>query len=66
MCRIASTSKLPLPDNRNDERAALLRKYFVFMIVPMINPDGVSNGHFRMDSFNRNLNRYYKNPDFKE
>lgn len=29
----------------------------------MLNPDGVSNGHCRMDIFNQNLNRYYKNPD---
>jgi hypothetical protein len=28
----------------------LLRKMFVFMIVPMINVDGVYHGHFRMDT----------------
>lgn len=28
----------------------------------MINPDGVYNGYYRMDIFNQNLNRYYKNP----
>ena len=33
------------------------------MIIPMINVDGVSNGHFRMNCFNENLNRFYKNPD---
>lgn len=28
----------------------------------MINPDGVYNGYYRMDIYNQNLNRYYKNP----
>ena len=48
---------------REDVRARLLRNYFVFMIIPMINVDGVSNGHFRMNTFNENLNRFYNNPD---
>ena len=46
-----------------DARAYILRKNFVFKIVPMLNPDGVYNGHYRMDIFNQNLNRYYLNPD---
>ena len=29
-----------------------LLKHFVFRIVPMLNPDGVYNGHYRMDIFN--------------
>jgi hypothetical protein len=49
--------------DENDYRAHLLRKYFVFILVPMLNPDGVSNGHCRMDSLNQNLNRYYHDPD---
>ena len=39
-----------------------MRKYFVFMLIPMINPDGVYNGYYRMDIFNQNLNRYYNQP----
>ena len=42
--------------DKNDLRAHLLRKYFVFVIVPMLNPDGVANGHCRMDYLNQNLN----------
>jgi murein tripeptide amidase MpaA len=49
--------------DKTDYRAHLLRKFFVFVLVPMLNPDGVSNGHCRMDSLNQNLNRYYHNPD---
>lgn len=48
--------------NKNDLRAKLLRKMFVFMIVPMINVDGVYHGHFRMDTEGKNLNRYYIEP----
>ena len=32
----------------------------------MLNPDGVYNGHYRMDVFNQNLNRYYTNPDIEK
>jgi murein tripeptide amidase MpaA len=38
--------------DKKDLRALLLRKYFTFWIVPMLNPDGVYNGHYRMDVFN--------------
>jgi len=34
------------------------------MVVPMLNPDGVWEGNYRMDVLNRNLNRLYTNPDF--
>jgi len=52
--------------NKHDLRAHLLRKMFVFQIVPMINVDGVYHGHFRMDIFGKNLNRFYINPDCEQ
>jgi len=36
--------------NRDDYRSFLIRKYFVVLIIPMLNPDGVYNGHYRMDT----------------
>lgn len=49
--------------SKSDLRAHLLRQMFVFMVVPMINVDGVFHGHFRMDTYGRNLNRFYLSPD---
>ena len=39
-----------------------LRKHFVFKIVPIINPDGVYRGYYRVDTKGQNLNRFYTDP----
>ena len=39
------------------EEAKLLRKYFFFRIVPMLNPDGVIYGNYRCNLFGYDLNR---------
>ena len=46
-------------------RASILRKYFVFKIIPCINPDGVYNGFYRFDTNKLNMNRHYVNPNPK-
>lgn len=38
----------------------------MFKIVPMLNPDGVSRGYYRLDTKAYNLNRYYVNPSKTE
>lgn len=49
--------------DKDDPRAKALRRIFVFKIVPIINPDGVSRGHYRADTQGLNLNRFYDSPD---
>lgn len=36
---------------------------FIFIIIPILNPDGVYRGHYRQNIYGSNLNRSYKNPD---
>ncbi|CAG9334617.1 unnamed protein product [Blepharisma stoltei] len=43
--------------------ARILRKNFIFRIVPMLNPDGVIYGNCRCSLLGIDLNRRWKNPD---
>lgn len=45
------------------EEARLLRKHFIFKIIPMLNPDGVINGNYRCSLAGCDLNRRWKTPN---
>jgi cytosolic carboxypeptidase protein 2/3 len=45
------------------KEAAMLRRYVVFKIVPMLNPDGVAIGNYRTGLSGRDFNREYRSPD---
>eukprot|EP01017_Pseudomicrothorax_dubius_P040566 TRINITY_DN6363_c0_g1_i3.p1 TRINITY_DN6363_c0_g1~~TRINITY_DN6363_c0_g1_i3.p1 ORF type:complete len:621 (+),score=109.23 TRINITY_DN6363_c0_g1_i3:58-1920(+) len=49
-----------------DERSAWARDNFVFVIVPILNPDGVYRGNYRTDTYGLNLNRFYISPSLTE
>jgi murein tripeptide amidase MpaA len=51
-----------LSDPSKDIRVALALHHFVFVIIPMLNPDGVYRGHYRTDTHGQNLNRSYIDP----
>ena len=44
-------------------KAAELRKYFVFRIIPMLNPDGVVFGNYRCSLLGCDLNRKWQTPN---
>ena len=48
--------------NEKSKQAKTLLDNFVFKIIPMLNPDGVYRGYYRLDTKNQNLNRYYIEP----
>ena len=39
-----------------------LRKTYIFMLVPMLNPDGVINGNYRTSLIGKDLNRQWLKP----
>lgn len=43
-----------------------LAQIFIFRIFPMLNPDGVENGHYRLDNYLQNLNRFYGHSDLSK
>jgi cytosolic carboxypeptidase protein 2/3 len=47
----------------DSREAKLLRKKFVFKIIPMINPDGVVYGNYRCSLLGVDLNRRWKRPN---
>lgn len=49
----------------NDPKAKFLREKVVFILVPMINPDGCSAGNYRANASGYDLNRCYKNPSIE-
>eukprot|EP00118_Oscarella_pearsei_P011887 m.83426 g.83426 ORF g.83426 m.83426 type:complete len:960 (+) comp36345_c0_seq11:27-2906(+) len=46
-----------------DSRAQELREAFIFKIIPMLNPDGVSTGNYRCSLAGVDLNRQYIDPN---
>ena len=46
----------------NSVAASLLRRNFVFKVVPMVNPDGVVYGNYRTSLAGQDLNRKWRTP----
>ena len=40
----------------------ILLNHYIFKMIPMLNPDGVARGYWRLDTLGLNLNSYYKDP----
>lgn len=53
---------LELLTDMRSEQGRSLRKHYVFKVIMMLNPDGVSRGYYRLDTMGCNLNRMYLNP----
>jgi murein tripeptide amidase MpaA len=49
--------------SQDTEQASALLDNFVFKFVPVLNPDGVARGYYRLDTLGQNLNRFYSSPD---
>ncbi|KAI3384537.1 hypothetical protein SNEBB_003605 [Seison nebaliae] len=49
----------------DNDQAEMLRRKFIFKIIPMLNPDGVIIGNYRCSLSGRDLNRNYRT-DFRE
>jgi murein tripeptide amidase MpaA len=47
----------------DSKQAKHLRKFIIFKIVPMLNPDGVVLGNYRTGLSGKDFNREYRNPD---
>ena len=47
----------------DSKEASILRRFIVFKIVPMLNPDGVALGNYRTGLSGKDFNREYKMPD---
>jgi murein tripeptide amidase MpaA len=46
-----------------DEATMKMLKHCDFVIIPMVNPDGVVAGNFRTSLFGKDLNRLFKSKD---
>lgn len=46
----------------NTKEAKFLRNYFIFKIIPMLNPDGVAVGNYRWSLLGVDLNRRWSDP----
>ena len=49
-------------NSKSSDQGRCLRKNFVFKVIMMLNPDGVSRGYYRLETMACNLNRMYLNP----